>query len=149
MLVSLLEIYINVSIQKEFCAAPAHIRESRALQTVKKLVILCYRSNGAQGQFIKYPAYRKDDDCEGNFPGSRGVGPPPDQRQCQRAYGAEDQDDEGGLKVPLALVFFASRAKRGVEKLAAVLALYGGILYLFSAIWALFHDEILYRDVCI
>ena len=110
------------------------------LEAVQKLVILLNDADRLHRGAIQDPAQHKDPDGQPDLPCPCYPGMPPDQGQSKGPHGQDRDDDEGLAKIPRDLFFCRRSRSRGIQELAAVLAFDRGILDLFGAERALFHD---------
>ena len=70
---------------------------------------------------------------EPDLPCPRHFRMPPDHGERKRPHGEKRHYDNGFSEIPWKLFFCGARRSETVQKLAAVLALYRGVLYIFSA----------------
>lgn len=87
----------------------------------------------------KHPTENEDSYCESDLPCRRRLWTEPNQRQCQRPNTADRDGNKGWSKIPFVLFLCKSGVVQGVDKLAAVSALYRFVLNFFSAKGTLFH----------
>jgi hypothetical protein len=111
----------------------------KILQFVKELIIFPDRTDGCHRALVQDPAENKDPYGETDLPGPRHSRMPPDHGQRQRPHREDREDNKGCPEIPGDLFLCNARASGGFQKLAAVLALYRGVLNIFSAKGALFH----------
>ena len=95
--------------------------------------------NGFHRGLEEDPSENKDSYCESDLPCPRRLWTPPNQGQRQRPHTADCDDNKGFPKIPLNFLLCKARVVGGIQKLAAVLALYRFILNFFSAERTLFH----------
>jgi hypothetical protein len=121
---------------------PAQNRIGR-LQVTEQLEIPLEHADGLDRGQVQDPGKKKDADGESDFPRQGRFGPPPYQGQCEGANGEDGYDDEGCAEIPGKLFSCKAGVFGGIEKLAAMLALYGGILDFFGTEGTGFHFRLI------
>jgi hypothetical protein len=104
-----------------------------------QIVILLESTDRFHRGLKQDPTENKDSYRESDLPCPRRLWTQPDQGQRQGAHTTDCDDNKGFLEIPGDLLLCKARVVGGIDKLAAVFALYRVVLNFFSAEGTLFH----------